>query len=544
MKMKKQWLLLFLLSLLFSVAGCNVSYREEEALRETVEVTEKNSMTVVVNLEENASPLVIENVWLNRNRFIGGILFQGLLIAEENMNNVQPDMCSEFTISPDGLTYVFRLKKELYWHDGEKVTLEDVKWSIETCLASQSVNGYLKKGLQRIDGSKAFADGSADNISGISIEGDNLVINISQRDDSFLSGLAQLAILPKHCFEGISPQEVENSDFWQAPIGSGPYKFKERISERELLFEINEDYSGNTPNIQEIRCVALENPGEAEFDFAMTSDPSVVQLYEENSSYTVIKSNNLYYRYLMLNVDGRSGKNGELLKNRKIRQALYIGLDRKSIVNNIYKGSAIPLDTGLEEDSIWHVKSPIFETRYNPVLAKRMLKEEGFDFGQTLVLTRYNHDDISVELMEQVANCWRQLGISVEIQPIDAQETDKLWVNTDWYDVGLKNLAAVDYSEWYYEYSSNNTLWSNVLNNREEFDILVNTLSRSNWAYERRELYRQLQMTELDCVYKIPLAIVPQYVIYNNSRLEVPFQELPNLWYYFDIRIEDWELKQ
>lgn len=544
MKMKKQWLLLFLLSLLFSVVGCNVSYREEEALRETVEVTEKNSMTVVVNLEENASPLVIENVWLNRNRFIGGILFQGLLIAEENMNNVQPDMCSEFTISPDGLTYVFRLKKELYWHDGEKVTLEDVKWSIETCLASQSVNGYLKKGLQRIDGSKAFADGSADNISGISIEGDNLVIKISQRDDSFLSGLAQLAILPKHCFEGISPQEVENSDFWQAPIGSGPYKFKERISERELLFEINEDYSGNTPNIQEIRCVALENPGEAEFDFAMTSDPSVVQLYEENSSYTVIKSNNLYYRYLMLNVDGRSGKNGELLKNRKIRQALYIGLDRKSIVNNIYKGSAIPLDTGLEEDSIWHVKSPIFETRYNPVLAKRMLKEEGFDFGQTLVLTRYNHDEISVELMEQVANCWRQLGITVEIQPIDAQETDKLWVNTDWYDVGLKNLAAVDYSEWYYEYSSNNTLWSNVLNNREEFDILVNTLSRSNWAYERRELYRQLQMTELDCVYKIPLAIVPQYVIYNNSRLEVPFQELPNLWYYFDIRIEDWELRQ
>ena len=194
MKVKKPILLLFFLPLLWGMAACG-SYQQniDPVWQEEIE-EEKDSLTVIVNLDGTASQLIMDNVWMNRNKFIGGILFQGLLIAEENMNNVQPDLCSEFSISPDGLTYVFRLKKDLYWHDGEKVTLEDIKWSIETCLASQTVNGYLKKGLQRIEGSKAFEDGSTNHLAGVSIEGENLVIKVSQRDDSFLSGLAQLAI--------------------------------------------------------------------------------------------------------------------------------------------------------------------------------------------------------------------------------------------------------------------------------------------------------------------------------------------------------------
>ena len=87
-------------------------------------------------------------------------------------------------------------------------------------------------------------------------------------------------------------------------------------------------------------------------------------------------------------------------------------------------------------------------------------------------------------------------------------------------------------------------MWSQVLKNRTEFDSLVNYLNGSNWAYERREIYRKLQEMELEYVYKIPLAIVPQYVIYNHRNLDIPEMEFPNLWYYFDIHIEDWHFRQ
>lgn len=100
----------------------------------------------------------------------------------------------------------------------------------------------------------------------------------------------------------------------------------------------------------------------------------------------------------------------------------------------------------------------------------------------------------------------------------------------------------MDYSERYYEDASSNPLWSKVLSGRTEFDSLVGKLNGSLWVYERKELYEQLQKRELECVYKIPLAIVPQYVIYNHTHLDIPIPEFSNLWYYFDLHIEDWEV--
>ena len=543
MRIRKSWLLLLLL-LLCCLSGCGKDVVTVPKIsQENLSSEKSNSLRVVVNLDEASDELLLENAWLNRSRFIGGLIFQGLLVAEENINNVQPDLCSEFTISPDGLTYVFRLKDNIYWHDGNKVTLEDVKWSIENCLLSQSVNGYLKNGLQRIEGAKDYEAGKASSLSGLMIKDDHLIIHISERDDSFLSELAQLAILPSHCFKGIKPSEIESSDFWQAPIGSGPYKFKERRSEKEIILEANKDYSGDVPRIEEISCIVPDASGEISFDFGMTSNPEIVQKYRQDPKYRVVKSNNLYYRYLMFNVDGNSGKLGNMLQNGRVRKALTQGLDRENIIHSIYQDTAIVLDTGIEKDSTWYVETSTYKNDYNPESAKAILEEEGFDFEEPFVLTRYHHDEVSVRLLEAVADCWRKLGINVEIIPIDPGETDKLWAEPDWYHVALKNLAAVDYSEWYYEYSSENHLWSNIFKNRTEFDQLIHSLNRSNWAYQRNEVYQQLQRLELSCVYKIPLASIPQYVIYNSEHIEIPLDEFPNLWYYFDLNIEDWKLK-
>ena len=550
MYLRKRWVYIsILLSVLF-LSSCSISEKKEikdQGIRlETRREKNKNvkEMVVAMNLDGSTSNIFIESAWFNRNRLIGGLLFQGLMIAEDNMNNVQMDLCSEYSISPDGLSYVFLLQDNLYWHDGTKLTMDDVVWSIKTCLKAQNVNGYLKKILQRIDGASEYVNGTSDELTGLRIEGEYLVLKISQRDDSFLSGLAQLAILPRHCFEGVEPDDIEISEFWKSPIGSGPYKIKEVKEGKEILFEVNETYHGKLPQIQRIRCVLLENPGEDKFDFAMTSDPDIIQKYMAHPEYEVVQTKNLYYRYLMFNVDGRSGTMGEMLKNKRIRQALYLGLDRRTMIEEIYGQAAIQIDTGIDKESFWHVEEASSLVDYDPEAAKEILLEEGFSCKEPLVLTRYSEDELSVELLEKVADCWRKLGLEVVIEPIDSSQINRMWVDTDWYNVALKNLAAVDYSEWYYEYSSSNQLWSQVLKNRTEFDSLVNYLNGSNWAYERREIYRKLQEMELEYVYKIPLAIVPQYVIYNRRNLDIPEMEFPNLWYYFDIHIEDWNFRQ
>ena len=513
---------------------------EEEVDVETVEMQEE--IIVAVNADDSSQELPLESVWLNRNRFWGGLVFQGLLIADENISNVNPDLCEEYIISTDGMKYTFNLKENLIWHDGEKLTAEDVVWSIETFLKVKETNGFVKRGLLQIAGAEDFEKGKTEHISGIVVRGNDITINLKEDDASFLAVIAQLAILPKHCLEKVSVEEFTGCDFWKMPIGSGPYKIVENRDNKEAVLVINKDYSGKAPAIKQIRYKALDYPGTDEFDFTISSDPVTVNYYMKDSRYNVVKTDNLYYRYLIFNLDQRTGENEGLLKDAAVRKALMLAIDKERIVKDIYGQSAVVIDGGIPREDSWYMEREESSMGYQPEVAKEMLEEVGYDFSKTLIMTRYNLDEISERLLEEIAECWRNLGIRVEIVPIQSDSTNKLFVEADWYDVALKNLSAVDYTEWYFEYSSENQLWSEILNNRKEFNSLVTRINRSPYANDLSRLYYEIQKKEAELVYKIPIAIVPQYVIYNNQKLDIPEMEFPNLWYYFDLDLADWSI--
>ena len=499
-------------------------------------------MVVAVNVDSSTKELPFSSVLLNRSQFWGGLVFQGLLVASENINNVEMDLCEEYTISPDGKTYVFILKDDVYWHDGKKVTVDDVIFSIETCLLTQEVNGYLKKGIEEIGGAKLFENGETESVLGINVEGNSITIKISKQDNRFLGIMAQLPILPKHCLEDVPIEKLSTSDFWKMPIGSGPYKVIENRDNKEAILTINHRYSGKKPKIEQIRYKVLENPETDYFDFAITSNPEVIKKYQGMRDYETVKTGNLYYRYLYFNLDGRQGENEGILQSKRVRQALAMAIDRNKIAKEIYKGAATVIDGGIPRNDGWYVQGNSLEMSYDSEAAKEMLKEEGFDFSKTLVLTRYNHDEISVKLLQAIADDWAKIGVKTEIIEIGTNDTNKLWVDAQWYDVGLKNLSAVDYSEWYYEYSSENQMWSVVLNNRPVFNVLIKALDETKWAYERKMLYREIQQMEKEQVFKIPLLIIPQYVIYNSDNLYIPEMEFPNFYYYYDLNMSQWEL--
>lgn len=539
--------LLFLISVSLFLNACEASSSMDErqnhgTYQEAEYLGPEQELLVAVNVDGVESKLPFASVWMNRSRFWGSLVFSGLLVAEENIHNVQADLCHEYAVSPDGLTYVFSLREDILWHDGERLTPEDVRWTIESFVRLQQTNGFIQSGLQKIVGVEEFVHGEADAIEGIQIKGMDIIIRLSEKDDHFLASIAQLAILPKHCLKETAVEEIPESDFWKLPVGTGPYKVVSNENEKEALLVLNEEYSGKKPTIKQIRfkVVNPEEPGD--FDFTLTSDPYVINRYSQNPSYEVVMTNNLYYRYLFFNLDCRTEENEGLLDSKEVRQALMCGLDRRSIVNNIYKGVAVNIDCGIPEYDSWYVTKDEDTTEYRPARARQLLEEAGFDFDKTLVLTRYSSDELSVKLLEEVARCWAALGIETEIVPITASDTDKLFVNADWYDIGLKNLAAVSYDEWYYEYAGENALWSSVMGEHKDFDHLICSLDQAQWAYEKEKLYGEIQQLENELVYKIPLAIVPQYIIYNRERLELPSMEFPNMWFYYDIHIAQWKM--
>ena len=545
--MKRRSILIFsavFLLITGCLAGCQTEKTEKVITEQTQADAEEDvkEMVVAVNVDSSTEELPFSSVLLNRSQFWGGLVFQGLLVSNDNINNVEKDLCEDYTISPDGITYVFVLKDDVYWHDGEKLTVDDVLFSIETCILAQEVNGYLKKGIQGIGGVKMFEKGQSDSILGIDVDGNSLTIKLSKQDSRFLGVIAQLPILPKHCLENVPIEELGTCDFWKMPVGSGPYKVVENKDNKEAVLKLNMQYSGKKPKIEQIRYKVLENPETQGFDMTITSQPEVIKKFQEKEEYKTIKTGNLYYRYLYFNLDGRTGENEGLLQSQRVRQALVMALDKQEIANRIYRGSAMVIDGGIPESDGWYTQIEEPNLAYNPNRAKKILEEENFDFSKTLVLTRYNQDEISAKLLEYIAESWNELGIKTEIHPIGTNETNKLWVDTDWYDVGLKNLSAVDYSEWYYEYSSENQMWSKVLNDRYDFNVLTTALDDTKWANEKKAVYQKIQQMEKEKVFKIPLIIVPQYLIYNSDNLYIPDMEFPNFSYYFDLNMSQWKI--
>lgn len=81
----------------------------------------------------------IPTPWYNR-LLATNLMFRSLFLADSNLTNAQPDLADSYEISDDKLTYTITLKDGLKWSDGEELTAEDVKFSIETALKAATIN--------------------------------------------------------------------------------------------------------------------------------------------------------------------------------------------------------------------------------------------------------------------------------------------------------------------------------------------------------------------------------------------------------------------
>ena len=175
----------------FALTGCQKAKGQEESKDFETQVLEETSLenedelVFAVNVDSSVSEAFLESVWMNRSKFWGSLVFQGLLIADGNISNVKPDLCEEYITSPDGTKYVFLLREDVYWRDGNKLTTDDVVWSIENSMRAGQVNGYIQKGLKNIKGAIEYQEGIAERVTGITVEGNAITIELNEKDSQF-----------------------------------------------------------------------------------------------------------------------------------------------------------------------------------------------------------------------------------------------------------------------------------------------------------------------------------------------------------------------
>lgn len=140
-------------------------------------------------------------------------VYERLLLADENMGVAGTAMAASYEMAEDGSQLSFVLRDEVYWHDGEKVTMNDVKWSIEYALKVVGISPVFQSTFQAIEGSQAFIDGTVAEITGITADGNNLTIKFDKPAPDALLTFTQFNILPQKYFKDVDPLNYQQAEY-------------------------------------------------------------------------------------------------------------------------------------------------------------------------------------------------------------------------------------------------------------------------------------------------------------------------------------------
>ncbi len=168
------------------------------------------------------------------------LLFSGLM-SYDDYGNIVKDLADDYIVSEDGKTYEFKLKENVFWHDGKPLTAEDIVFTIKTIQ-----NPDYKSPLRA-----NWLDVETEIISDYALR-----FKLKSPYNSFLENCT-VKIIPKHIWENVAPENFPLSFYNLQPVGCGPYKFQKLGQTKEgfikmVALEKNKNYYGKSPNISEI----------------------------------------------------------------------------------------------------------------------------------------------------------------------------------------------------------------------------------------------------------------------------------------------------
>ena len=402
------------------------------------------------------------------------MIFSRLLRLDSDLNPVYGDLAKEWTISDDGMQYTFTLHEGVKWHDGKDFSADDVAFSIKTALKAAQVNGVIKGALSNIKGAAEYmADNSktaADDLEGISVDGNVLTIDMAKPTGTFLLAMAQFNIFPRHKIEGLDPLTLNTSEFYDWPIGTGPYKIVEFVPNDYALLEVFEDYFGEEEyQIKKVKLTQMTQADYAtraladEIDFFHINDLATAQAALQNPNYEAFYTDIYFVRYLQWNSRGPKGDGNDPFSDIRARRAIGHAIDRQALIDNLMPGQAT-LTNSKVPAALPYYNDDVYELTYDPELAKQLLDEVGFDYNQTIKLACYYADQGSADFMDAIVAYLTDIGMKAEWVLLTGDLTSQIWETRDYHFIyaGLSAMAVEEAYNIWYNPTISNSMYGNV----------------------------------------------------------------------------------
>ncbi len=369
------------------------------------------------------------------DRDLAHIVYAGLL-KTDGEGNLTPDLADHYTVSEDGLVYIFILKENLFWQDGEKLTAEDIAFTIN--LAKNPKIGSPKR---------ASWEGVA-----IETPSDREVrFRLKKPFAPFLENTT-LGIMPKHIWSKITPEEFNLSDYNLRPVGAGPFKIEtvNKSSSGNITDIILTRFSKYQPRpayLDRIHFVFYSSKDELGAALqAGTVDSAAIGLENPNEYGETLAIKLPRVQALFFNQDSLS-----LFKDLPVREALALAVDRDRIIKEATGGRATPTSLPIPPGTFAYDAS-LESLGHDPQQAKNILAKAGYKDANedgfveksskkdTIPLKfRIATSDIPelIKTAELLKEMWREIGADVSVEVYELGDLEQTIIRPRNYDALL-----------------------------------------------------------------------------------------------------------
>ena len=433
------------------------------------------------SLDPHATPRAQDDI-------VGKALQRSLYSWDTANNKPVLELAKSVSASPDGLTYTYKLRDDAYFHNGRKMTAEDIIWSYNRIM--DGTKGFPGARYVRIiKGAVDVEKGQAKEISGLKkIDDFTLEMTLTERVEPgyyFFAGTT--AILPR--------EEVEKGNYGAHPVGLGPFKFKEHIPGSRVVAERwDKFYKPGKPYADKLevlimaeaaaRDVAFRNK---EIDTSILGPAQYVAYRADpDLSKGILEVAEMFTRAMQFNPSYKP------FADKRVRQAINYAIDTNLIIKRLVKDKAYRAVSWLPPSSAAFDKT-MKPYPFDPAKAKKLLADAGYPNGFEFELSTSQNESWGLPIVEAIIPYLDKVGIKLKPKLVEVTVLTEIAMKGEHQAFIGSNLTGPDsLATLRCFYSKTPRTACNYTSfNNPEFDKLLDAAGEAADMAKRNDLLRQ-----------------------------------------------------
>ena len=387
---------------------------------------------------------------------------------DETGSAIVPYLAESWTYSDDNMEVTFKLREDVYFHNGRQMTADDVVWTMEYVL-DESV------------GNKSYATFSPYIDKVEKINDYEVKFTLKKAYAPLLMELAYVAILP---FEEIDTMG-------ESPVGCGPFKFVRWDKDQQIVMEKFDDYFAADEIKMDTLIMRTFSEYSAEFAAFLSGEIQVMTQLNNTDVPTIKAMSDQYH------ISASEGNKyyvnwnmaSDIAQNKKLREAVKWAVDRTQVINSVFGGNSYETWGFASTSSWWYYDDMVWDTDVEK--AKQLVTESGYDGREIDMITPNTavEGPIGTVIAEQLVN----IGLNIKLRTIESAAFMDEW-NKGSYEISICGFGGkVDPTSQYYSFTTedpNNMSGRYLYVNDEYTETVLEAIGTSD-DEARKELLKQ-----------------------------------------------------